>query len=293
MTNFFGTKFSEARFFGYLAPCLGLLLCLTSLATLAQTQSESTPAPSATTISPAEKRWELGVGIGGLTTPDYRGSKTNRSYIAPIPYVVYRGPVIRTDREGVRGDFLRTDRMEFTASLGVSFTPDNHKNELRQGMPELASTLEGGPALHINLTGDSLREGLSLFLPVRAVMTVGKGSPQYIGLVSTPSLIYRQQLASQWHVNMRAGPMFASGKYHNYYYTVEPQYALPERPTYDAGSGYSGFNTQIALTRRHGDFWYAFYGRYANLADTDFLDSPLVETRHNFTAGFAISWVLY
>lgn len=273
-------------------PCLCLLLALTPMAGLAQTETSGTDTTGVTASEP-EKRWELGIGIGGLTTPDYRGSKTNRSYVAPIPYVVYRGPIIRTDREGVRGDFLRTDQLEFTASLAVSFTPDNHKNELRLGMPELASTLEGGPALNINLTGDSFREGFSLTLPVRAVMTVGQGSPEYIGLVSTPALLYRRQLPGRWNLHLRAGPMFASGKYHNYYYTVRPEHALPGRPVYDADSGYSGFNSQVAITRRHGDFWYAFYSRYANLSGAGFLDSPLVETRHNITAGFAISWVIY
>lgn len=278
--------------FPVLTPLATCLLLLAASLSWGQTETPGTETRSTSTTEP-EKRWELGIGIGGLTTPDYRGSKTNRSYVAPIPYVVYRGPVFRTDREGVRGDFLRTDQLEFTASLAVSFTPDNHKNALRQGMPELASTLEGGPALNINLTGDSFREGFSLTLPVRAVMTVGQGSPEYIGLVSTPAIIYRHKLKNEWDLHLRAGPMFASGKYHNYYYTVLPEYALPERPAYDAESGYSGFNGALAVTRRHGDFWYAFYSRYANLSGTDFLDSPLVETRHNLTAGFAISWVIY
>lgn len=270
-----------------------LLLNLGAGTAIAQTEvTDSQETPAETTAEP-EKRWELGIGIGGISTPDYRGSKTNRTYIAPIPYVVYRGPIIRTDREGVRGDFLRTDRLEFTASVAVSITPDNDKNTLRKGMPELASTLEGGPALNINLTGDSFNDGFSATLPVRAVFTVGDGSPEYIGMVATPSLIYRQQLRGNWKLNLRAGPMFASGKHHNYYYSVAPEYALPERPAYDAESGYSGFNTQLALTRRHGSFWYAFYTRYSNLAGTGFLDSPLVETRHNFTGGFAISWVIH
>lgn len=260
---------------------------------MAQTGATDTQEPPSATTAEPEKRWELGIGIGGISTPDYRGSKTDRTYVAPIPYVVYRGPIIRTDREGVRGEFLRTDRLEFTVSMAVSITPDNDKNVLRSGMPELASTLEGGPALNINLTGDSFQEGLSATLPVRAVFTVGDGSPEHIGVVATPSLIYRLALEGNWKLNLRAGPMFASGKHHNYYYSVAPEYALPERPAYDAESGYSGFNTQFAVTRRHGSFWYAFYTRYSNLAGTDFLDSPLVETRHNFTAGFAISWVIY
>jgi len=240
-----------------------------------------------------EKRWEVGIGVGGITAPDYRGSDTNRSYVAPIPYVVYRGPVFRTDQEGLRGDFLRTDRYEFTASLAVSITPDSDKNTLRRGMPELRSTLEAGPALNLNLTGDGFDEGLSLTLPVRAVFAVGEGQAEYIGVTSAPSLIYRKPTRGNWKWTGSVGPVFATDRYHDYYYTVKPRYALPERPAYEASSGYNGFNAQLALSRRAGDFWYAFYARYSNIQGTDFTDSPLVEVKHNMSGGFAISWVIF
>lgn len=240
---------------------------------------------------PADKRWEAGIGIGGLTAPDYRGSKSYREYIAPIPYVVYRGPVFKTDRGGVRGDFWRTDQIEFSASMALSVTPDSDKNPLRQGMPELQSTLEVGPALNINLTGEDFTRGLALTLPVRSVFTIGNGTPEYIGLTSTPSLVYRLAHGNGWKWTLRAGPVFASGKYHDYYYSVKPEYATQQRPQFEASSGYNGFNGQVALSRRYSDYWYAFYLRYSNIQGTEFLDSPLVETEHNVMAGFAISWV--
>lgn len=240
---------------------------------------------------PNEKRWEAGIGVGGIVSPDYKGSESYRDYIAPIPYVVYRGPVFRTDRDGVRGDFLRTERFELNASMALSVTPDSDKNSLREGMPELTSTLEAGPAFNINLTGESFSDGLSVTIPLRAVIALGDGSPDYIGLVSAPSLVYRRAFKGGWRWTLRTGPVFASGKYHDYYYTVKPQYALPERPAYEASSGYNGFNGQLALSRRFSDYWYAFYARYSNIQGTNFLDSPLVETEHNVTAGFAISWV--
>lgn len=238
-----------------------------------------------------EKRWELGIGVGGIYSPDYKGSKTYRDYIAPIPYVVYRGPVIRTDRDGVRGDFLRTNAFEFTASGAVSVTPDSDKNPLRQGMPELTSTLELGPAVNWNLTGDDFSTGLSVTLPVRAVIALGDGSPDYVGLVSAPSLIYRRSFKGGWKSTLRAGPVFASGKYHDYYYSVDPQYVTAERPEFNASSGYNGFNGQFSVSRRFSDYWYAFYARYSNIQGASFTDSPLVETEHNVTAGFAVSWV--
>lgn len=273
---------------------LGSTVSGAALAQTAASEPELAPSGQAKRVSSQpQKRWEAGIGVGGLYSPDYRGSKSYRDYVAPIPYVVYRGPVIRTDGDGLQGDFLRTERLEFTASMAVSVTRDSDKNQRREGMPELDSTLEVGPAVQVNLTGQGFSEGFSLKVPVRAVLTVGSGSPDYIGLVSAPSLVYRRSIKGGWKWTARTGPVFASGKYHDYYYSVKPQYALPERPSYEASSGYNGFNAQAALSRRFSDYWFAVYLRYSNIQGTNFRDSPLVETEHNVMGGFAVSWVLF
>lgn len=271
-------------------PRVCLLLMVSANVALAE-DAAPVAEPAQPKTSMPEKRWEAGIGLGALVAPDYKGSKSYRDYVAPLPYLVYRGPVIRTDRDGVRGDFLRTDALELTASMAVSITPDTDKNDLREGMPELASTLELGPAININLSGEDFSQGLSVSIPVRAVVALGDGSPDYIGLVSSPSLVYRLSHGDGWKWTFRGGPVFASGKYHDYYYSVKSQYVTDSRPLYEASSGYNGFNVQASLSRRFSDYWYAFYIRYSNIEGADFLDSPLVETEQNIAAGLAISWV--
>ena len=44
--------------------------------------------------------WELGLGAGVLRAPDYRGSANHTTYVAPIPYLIYRGRHVQVDREG-------------------------------------------------------------------------------------------------------------------------------------------------------------------------------------------------
>lgn len=242
--------------------------------------------------NPPEKRLEVGLGVGALVTPDYRGSKTYRNYVAPVPYVIYRGKIIRSDREGVRSDLFRSDQLEFTLSLAASIQPDSDKNERRVDMPGLDSTLELGPALNINVTGDTLREKWMLTLPVRAVITLGQGSPEHIGWLAEPQLSYRFRRGS-WNWTFRIGPSFASNDYHEYYYGVESSHVRPDRPLYDARGGYSGFNTQVAVSRRTDKLWYGFFVRYYNLNGAHFMDSPLVEVDQGGSGGFAISWILY
>ncbi|HSB24315.1 MAG TPA: MipA/OmpV family protein, partial [Burkholderiaceae bacterium] len=46
--------------------------------------------------------WEAGLGIGGLRLPDYRGSDQSHDWIVPVPYIAYRGKILKADREGAR-----------------------------------------------------------------------------------------------------------------------------------------------------------------------------------------------
>ncbi len=244
---------------------------------------------------PTSKKWEVGLGLGAVAGPDYRGSDEYRSFISPIPYVIYRGTFIHSDRDGVRGNFLRTNRYEFTLSASASITPDTDKNKLREGMPELGSTLELGPSFNINLSGEDFSHGWHLQLPLRAVFAIGADDPGYLGSIIQPQLVYRTKL-TDWSFSYRAGITFASNDYHDYYYRVAPQYETPERATFNATAGYSGWHNNAALSRR---FTYqgfttslAFFIRYDNIEHTHFTDSPLVVDNHSARGGIAFIWII-
>ena len=67
-------------------------------------------ALSATTAHAEEKPlWEFGLGAGALAFPDYRGSDEARIYPVPVPYFVYRGPILKADRDGLRGKLFNRD----------------------------------------------------------------------------------------------------------------------------------------------------------------------------------------
>ena len=242
-----------------------------------------------------EKKWEAGIGVGAVYGPDYRGSDEYRSFISPIPYFVYRGKIIRSDREGVRGNFLRTDRYEFTLSASASITPETDKNTLREGMPELGSTLELGPSFNINLTGDNFAQGWHMQLPWRAVFAIGGDEPGYIGSVFAPQLVYRDTF-SDWTFSYRAGIAFADEDYHDYYYQVDRQYETAARYYFDASGGYSGWHNQFAFSRKFNhsntNTQLAFFIRYDNISGTDFSKSPLVLINHSYRGGIALIWVL-
>ena len=238
--------------------------------------------------------WELGAGATVLAFPEYRGSDQSRNYVLPIPYVVYRGEMLKADRDGVRGIFFDNENVETHVSVGASFPVDSKDNDARQGMPDLNPTVELGPAVDVTLWRSAVPGmTLTLRLPVRAGLTVER-SPQYIGWQFSPRLnldIDDVPGLPGWNLGLFASPIYGDDRFHRYFYSVPPAYATPSRPAYDAHAGYGGTEFLAAVSKRFAHYWVGGFVRYDVLAGATFEDSPLVRTREYFAAGFAIAWI--
>lgn len=243
----------------------------------------------------SDKKWELGLGVGDISGSDYRGSDEYHHFIAPIPYIIYHGKYLQSDRDGIRGNFFKSDQYEFTFSATATITPHPEQNNARQGMPSLGSTLEIGPALNINLTGKTFHDGLMLQIPIHAVIAVNGDDRGYQGLLFQPQFIYQKQF-SNWQFTQRLGLGFASEKYHDYYYAVDDKFVTADRSYFDAHGGYNGTFAQSAFSRsiriNNLDTKLAFFLRYDNLNDTAFEKSSLIKTDHAWRIGFAFIWVI-
>ena len=100
------------------------------------------------------------------------------------------------------------------------------------------------------------------------------------------------QLAGvKWNLGVQAGPLYATREYHQYFYSVDPQFATPERPAYAAGGGYSGALALVSLTRRFPRFWVGAFARYDTLKGAAFEPSPLVTRDYALMAGIAVAYV--
>jgi outer membrane protein len=237
---------------------------------------------------------EYGLGVGAVVFKDYRGSASSHVYPLPVPYVVYNGKFLKADRSGVRGTLFDQDRVELNLSVNAT-TPVRNDRE-RNGMPDLKSTLELGPSLELHLLRSAdARIKFDLRMPLRAAFTV-EGSPRVIGWTFTPrfNLDVADPLGfAGWNVGLLTGPLFADRRYHAYFYTVAPQYATAARPAYQAVGGYAGTQAIAALSKRFPHFWVGAYMRYDTLSGAAFIDSPLVQRRSYWSAGFGISWMIH
>ena len=235
--------------------------------------------------------WELGVGVGGIRLPHYRGSDQSHNLLVPVPYVVYRGEIFKSDRNGTRAVLLDTGTVDFDVSVAISAPTNSKDNRARQGMADLAPTFEIGPNLNWTIARDAGWK-LDLRAPVRGVATL-EGNPKMVGWTSTPNLnLDIANVAGGWNMGLLAGPVFNSRRMNGHFYNVATSEATLDRPAYTAAGGYAGAQFVTALSRRFDNAWAGFFVRFDSLGGAQFENSPLVRKRNTVAFGFAMSWVL-
>ena len=240
-----------------------------------------------------EPLWEIGLGIGVVNFPAWRGADSSSNFTAPLPYVAWRGERFRADRDGARGLLVDRPRLEIDVSFDGAVPVDSDDNDAREGMDDLAPILEGGPS--INWLLHEANHGLwRLRLPLRAAISIDDDSLNDHGWTATPMLNYRTRRSrTDWHFGASLGPRFASRRYHAYYYDVSEDDATAQRPAYNASSGYSGSTLMLSASHRIDRVWAGVFMRYDYLDGAAFEDSPLVQTRHAVLVGLGFSVVLW
>jgi outer membrane scaffolding protein for murein synthesis (MipA/OmpV family) len=250
-------------------------------------------AGSASTAQSAElPLWELGIGAGALHVPHYRGSDQSHDWLLPVPYVIYRGTIFKSDRDGTRAVLLDTRRLDIDVSLDASPPTRKGDNRARAGMSDLSATLEVGPSLNGRLgqgRAETYGWKLDLRLPLRAVFTLG-AHPRAIGWTSTPVLNLDLEVRG-WNLGLQGGPLLGTRRLHGYFYDVAAPAITATRPAYVAPGGYAGWALTGSASRRVGHWWLAAFARTDSVAGAVFEASPLVRQRQNTTFGLAASWV--
>ncbi len=240
--------------------------------------------------------WEAGLGFTVLDFADYRGSDERTTYLLPVPYAIYRGELLKVDRDRVRGLFFEYERVTLQLSISGSVPVNSSDNAARQDMPDLDPTLEIGPSLELQLY-QSADEALTatLRLPARTVVATDLRHSHNVGWVFAPllTLDFRKPFAgAEWKTGLALGPLFGDKRYHNYFYGVAPEYATAQRPAYVAQSGYAGGQVIGSISRRYQRMWVGAFVRWDSVSNAVFQDSPLVRQNDTLTAGIAFVWRL-
>ena len=282
---------------GMAGPGLTVRLARLLLFSFIVSASQAAPAVEVIAESATVKKplWELGLGAGALAFADYRGADTAHVYPVPVPYLNYRGRLLRADRDGVRELLLNQEYAELNISVGATTPVRSDDTLARRGMPNLKATVEIGPSLNLHLwhaAGGQAR--LDLRLPLRAALTI-ESPPHAIGFFLAPCVnldLFGVAGHSGWKLGMLAGPLFADQRYNRYFYEVTPQYATVDRPAYSTRGGYSGSQAVVSLSKRFPTFWVGMFARYDVLNGAVFSDSPLVRSNRFWMGGFGIAWMI-
>jgi len=268
--------------------CIAMRL-LASMAPVAALAQPAMP-DAASDTSAGQPKWEAGLVFGGGWINDYPGADQNhvRSLVAPL--VIYRGPVLRIDREGIRGRLLQSSDIEIDVTASAAFNVRN--NHAREGMPALDYLFGFGP--QIVYKGLRAQWGSpTLHFKARALMSTDLRHIHDRGLAVDPEI--------RWHLRPLKGssgtltfglqPTWASRPLHRYFYEVEPSQATPTRPAYQARAGYLGTELNLTFSLRQSDAltWFVT-ARAMSLRGSANAGSPLLRDTATISVGAGILW---
>jgi hypothetical protein len=230
-----------------------LLVALTFLSPALLAEDQPAESQSAATPEPKEESlWEMRLAAFTRYGSSYPASEETQFNFIPLPFPVYRGRYLRLGADAekpIQGRLFRRDRIRLGIDFDLRFGSDSDEIAARTGMPDLDFMLEAGPELELQFVDGHLAGGdLFLALQLRAAFSFDGLDPTYRGLVFNPELQYLKKLRKPGQqLRVRLTPTFANSDYMAYFYTVEPQFATPQRSAFDAKSGYMGTDISVAL----------------------------------------------
>ncbi len=153
---------------------------------------------------------------------------------------------MQASRSGVEGIYTGIQHLELGLSGGGSFPVNSNRNNARKGMPNLDAIGQFGPSLDYKFYTSAYQEW-QLRLPLRAAISLNLQRLAYQGLAFEPHIRYtlKQVWDRRSRISISAGPLFFYDGLHDYYYTVEQQYATESRFPFRARSGY--VNSEISI----------------------------------------------
>jgi len=251
-----------------------------------------TGAPAAAE-EPVQPLWEAGVFGLAAKGPAYPGAESSISSALALPYVLYRGEVLRADRGTVGARLLRTERFEFDVGFSAALGASSRDVQARAGMPDLGAQVEFGPRLKVNLAQPSPGSRVRIEVPLRAVLELRRGVHDR-GATFEPELVYEDRNGpAGWRINARIGAIWGDRRLQDFLYGVAPAYATAARAAYEARAGWVATRATVTLSRALGPDLRLF--TQLRLDDTSGAAnraSPLHLSNQGATFGVGLAWTL-
>ena len=236
--------------------------------------------------------WEVGAVAGVLSTPAYPASNQQSRRALVLPYFVYRGDIIRADRNGLGARMVHTDNFEFDVGFSASLPASSNDIELRHDMPDLGTLLEFGPRIKVKLAAPAPDQRVTLEVPLRAVLEFNGGVRQ-VGYALEPKLAFEHTAADDWRIKAAVSLVLGDQQLNQYFYSVPAAYATAARPAYEASSGLISSRITVDGSKHLSPdlrlFAFARYDLYEGSANRA---SPLYAQNYGTSVGVGLAWTL-
>lgn len=242
---------------------------------------------------PAKPLWEAGIGALAVSSPAYPGARDRVGRLIALPWLIYRGPVLRADGRGIGARLLRTDAVEFDIGLAAALGASSQDVKVREGMPDLGFQFEFGPRVKLTLARPGPASRIRLDFPVRGVFEMRRGVHSR-GLAFEPKLSYEDdRFIGGTGLDTSASAVFGNRTLNRYLYGVPAAFAVPGRPAYQASAGLIGTRLQASLYRHVGSDLRLFgFVRLDHTGGSANADSPLHLENRGVSAGLGLAWTL-
>jgi len=262
-----------------------------SLAVAQDAPDEPANPPGATQPLPL---WEIGVFAIGSYQAAYPGSDQRLAKGQVLPYMLWRGPLLRIADGGIGVRAYKTPRYEWTVSATGAFGGGANEVRARAGMPGIGTLVEFGPALKINLGDlvDATRDArvTRLELPLRAVFDVSDDLA-HKGWSFEPRLSHTAWRNDTFALSFTGSLLVGDRRLNAMFYGVDPVYAIPGRPAYAAKAGLIATRLGVGLSQRVSDTvrlrWFAQAESVRGAANEG---SPLVRAHEDAGVGVSLTW---
>ena len=255
--------------------------------------SVAVSAQNAPTGEPAQPLWEIGVGALAASQPAYPGANSTTSRVIALPFVIYRGKVLRAEQGNVGLRAFKTPRYELDIGFAASLGSSTNDVPERIGMADIGTLLEFGPRLRINL-GDISNgpSSVRLELPLRGVFDLNNSLANR-GASFEPQLSFDVPMPGGWRGGASVAAIFGTQRLNETFYTVTAAEALANRPAYTAKAGLLstrlGFGASKKLTP---DLRVLGFIRLDSVAGAANSDSSLITKTTGTSVGLGLAYTL-
>jgi outer membrane protein len=250
------------------------------------------PATAWAQATEALPLWELGAFGVGLSQQAYPGSDQMIDRALALPYLIYRGKYLRSDRDNVGVRAVRTESMELDVGFSGAFGSNSNSIEARKGMPDLGTLVEFGPRIKWHLGSAPGNGRWRAELAMRGVFDLTDHLRDK-GVSLEPELIYERTSQSGLRYSTSAALVFGDPRLTDTFYGVAPVYATPTRPSYAAQGGLIMSRLSLNMSKAvTPDLRLFGFVRLASVEGAANSASPLVRQNAASTIGVGLTYTI-